>query len=144
MRESTRTILRGTASAFFVVGGVALVTVVAVRGYFAYATGDPSLVGVVDLGGLVVSAGLFVAAWRLSPDAPAWRRFRRSAPVEFSEPDPSPLEELGYRVPTEVDPESRRRTTYEDGTVYRRCEECGAKNEVDYAYCGECSAELKG
>ena len=142
MRQSTRVILRGTASTLLLVGGFALAFVVAVRGYFAVAGDDLALLGIVDVVAVLSSAGLFVAAHRVAPDTLDWQDVEPSGPIEYTAPEPSRLEELGYRVPPERGPTPNSTTTYEDGTVYRLCDECGAKNGVDYTYCRECSSEL--
>lgn len=57
-------------------------------------------------------------------------------------PEQSKLEELGYRVPKEPPRDSGSKYTYEDGTVYTVCSECGARNENEFKFCNNCSAEL--
>ncbi|MFW6437231.1 MAG: DUF7577 domain-containing protein [Halococcoides sp.] len=44
--------------------------------------------------------------------------------------------------PSERERDREPPTAYEDGTLYVRCPECGAKNDTGYRYCGECSSEL--
>ncbi|MEF8851934.1 MAG: hypothetical protein V5A44_13565 [Haloarculaceae archaeon] len=46
---------------------------------------------------------------------------------------PSRLEELGYRVPPESGATPQPTTTDENGTLYRLCGDCGAKNGVEFA-----------
>ena len=41
-----------------------------------------------------------------------------------------------------VDPNAGTRSTDEDGETVIVCEECGAENDPEYQFCGECSAEL--
>jgi hypothetical protein len=143
MRQSTRVILRGTASSILLVGGLALVFVVSVRGYFAVTGDDLALLGALDLVAALAGAGLLVAARRLAPDELDWQAVEPAGPIEYTAPDPSGLEELGYRVPPEETSTPGPTTTYEDGTVYRLCEDCGAKNDVEFTYCRECSAKLE-
>lgn len=57
-------------------------------------------------------------------------------------PEQSKLEELGYRVPKESPEDGGSKYTYEDGTVYTVCSECGARNENEFKFCNNCSAEL--
>jgi hypothetical protein len=142
MRQSTHVILRGTASSLLLVGGLALVFVVAVRAYFAVAGDDLALLGIVDLVAVLSSAGLFVAARRVAPDTLDWQDVEPAGPIEYTAPEPSRLEELGYRVPSVPESTGVPVTTREDGTLYRLCEECGGKNGVDYTYCRQCSTEL--
>lgn len=142
MRKTTRTILRGTVSALLVVGALALSALVAIRGLWD-AIYDYGVLSTVDVVIVVVSLGLLGAAYYVAPDRSDWWPLRTSGRVEYGEPEPSRLEELGYRVPPESEATPAPTTTYEDGTVYHLCEECGAKNEFDYNYCRECSAELE-
>mgnify|MGYP000415734649 CR=1 FL=1 len=142
MRQSTRVILRGTASSILLVGGLALVFVVAVRGYFAVTGNNLALLGVVDLLAVVAGTGFLLAARRVAPDTLEWRSVEPPGPVEYTLSGPSRLEELGYRIPSEGPTTPQPTTTYEDGTAYRLCEECGTKNEVEFTYCRDCSTEL--
>jgi hypothetical protein len=58
------------------------------------------------------------------------------------QPEPSTLQELGYRIPPDSSETGDSKFTYEDGTVYVVCEACGARNESGFSYCRNCSAEL--
>lgn len=60
-------------------------------------------------------------------------------------PEKTKLEELGYVIPPENeggDGGSDRKLSLEEGEIAVACDECGAKNDPDYRFCGNCSAEL--
>lgn len=58
------------------------------------------------------------------------------------QPETSPLEDLGYRVPSESTDDSDTGFRYEDGEMTIVCPECGTENDPDYTYCRDCSAQL--
>jgi|GEM_PF-1303998 len=143
MRRSTWTALLETVSVLLSVAGAVLVLVVAFRGHLVI--GSDSLGGpvVVELGLLAGSVVLFVLARRVSPGLVEELTLDPHTRVGRHEPDPSKLEQLGYRVPPETAGESRRSVAYEDGTLYRVCPACEARNETDFDYCGRCSTKLE-
>lgn len=149
MRPSRRTKLLGAvASSFLYLLGIVLVLVVAVDLYYAVRVDATAEFTAADAFFLLFGAALIVAArWvgtrygigvTAVPDSftGSIRRARNQPP------EPSKLEQLGYRVPPEPTDASERTTAWEDGTLYRVCDECGANNETDYEYCRECSAPL--
>ena len=92
---------------------------------------------------LAVSVGLLVVGrvlvWKAGGDAAGVAGVPgRSGPKR----ERSTLERLGYRVPSDPPEEAEEGFVYEDGTGYLVCRECGARNELGFDYCRNCSAEL--
>jgi len=60
------------------------------------------------------------------------------------EPKQNKLQELGYKMPP--DPSESESDgldfSYEDGELKTVCGECGAENDPDFKFCGNCSSEL--
>lgn len=143
MRQSTRRTLRWAATALLLVAGLTLFFVVAARSYLALTTGALGQLSAVDLLALVAGVGLCAAARWVGPWTEVRWRLDAGDRVRYRRPEPSRLEELGYRVPREASDETDRTTVYEDGTVYRRCPECGEANAVEFSYCRNCSSKLE-
>jgi len=137
-----RDVVLETASVLLYVAGAVLVLVVAFRGHLALETNSLWATVAVDLGLLAASVGLFVLGRRVSPGLVERLTLDPHTRVGRHEPDPSKLEQLGYRVPAERTGESRRTTAYEDGTLYRVCPDCEERNETDFDYCRRCSTAL--
>lgn len=57
-------------------------------------------------------------------------------------PDQNRLQELGYNVPPGEVIEDAPAREYEGGEVYLMCPDCGKRNDPDYRFCANCSAEL--
>jgi len=60
-------------------------------------------------------------------------------------PEKTKLEELGYVIPPESEsgePGLEQKLSFEEGAVTVTCNECGAENDPDYRFCGNCSTEL--
>jgi len=60
-------------------------------------------------------------------------------------PEKTKLEELGYVIPPENEGSDRgleRKLSLEGDDLTVACTECGAKNDPDYRFCADCSAEL--
>jgi len=60
-------------------------------------------------------------------------------------PDKSKLEELGYVIPPESEDgggSGEPQFSFETGELTVACRECGAENDPDFRFCGNCSAEL--
>jgi hypothetical protein len=142
MRRSMRTVTLQTASTLLTVAGAVLVVLVAVKSYFALESNSLHVLSVVDLVLFAAGVGLFVAARRISPGLGRRLTLDAHTRVGRHEPEPSKLEQLGYRVPDESSEGSRPTTAYEDGTLYRLCPECSERNETDFDYCRDCSAKL--
>lgn len=140
MRESLRTALLwyGLALLCYLVG-IALFLVGGVGPFLAPPAYSLSNLTTVHIALVGASALLFGLGGTLNRKAGPQQRM----PGGTTQPigtDRSTLADLGYRVPPEDEHEST--TVYEDGELYVRCPECGAKNETRYTYCGGCSAEL--
>lgn len=149
MRPSRRTKLLGAvASSFLYLTGLVLVLVVAVDLYFAVSADATAEFTAADAFFLLFGVALIlVARWvgtRYGVDVDVFSRTVSDTVggVRNQPPEPSKLEQLGYRVPPEPTDASDRTTAWEDGTLYRVCGECGANNDTDYEYCRECSAPL--
>jgi ribosomal protein L40E len=143
MGQSMRDVALETASVLLYVAGAVLVLVVAFRGYLAIEANSLGATVVVDLVLLATSGGLFVLGLRVSPGLIEELTLDPHTRVGRHEPDPSKLEQLGYRVPSEGAGESRPTTAYEDGTLYRVCPACEERNETDFDYCRRCSTKLE-
>lgn len=138
MRESLRTALVWHALALvcymagvtlFVLGAVGPFLAPPERSLANLTTGHVALVA--------ASLVLFAAGGAASAKS-GWRNTLPAASPWGTQPDRS------RGGPPGGDRESDREppTVYEDGELYIRCPECGAKNETSYSYCGECSSEL--
>lgn len=89
---------------------------------------------------LVVASLVLFAAGGAASWKSGWRNTLPAASPWGTQPDQSGRGDLGYGIDRDTDREPT--TAYEDGELYVRCPECGAKNDTSYAYCGECSSEL--
>lgn len=132
------------ASVLLYLGGMALFLVVAVSVFLAppsnsfanLSTGDTVLV----LVSVVFLVGGRYVGWRYGLGEQTLGD--SVAALRDHEPEPSKLEQLGYRVSHDTPGETEQDTAYEDGSVYRVCPDCGANNDSEYRFCRECSAEL--
>lgn len=145
MHQSTRrALLWQGVSLLLYAGGLGLFLTVAVGVYAAEPAGSVANLTTRDLLFLLVSVGFLVGGRlvgvRFGVDAPTMTDSVGS--IRSDRPEPTKLEELGYRVPPDPENDPDREYAYEDGTLYRVCTECGANNDSDYQFCRECSAQL--
>jgi len=142
MERSTRRTLLRTVSVFLYFGALVAFTVVGVRGYLALRTDALGAMSLLDAGVLLAGIGFVVGARRFGPSVDPREVLDTVERGGRHRPQPSKLKKLGYRVPTEAD-DTDRTTTYEDGTLYRVCTECGEHNETDFDFCRRCSSKLE-
>jgi len=143
MRPSLRDVALETASTLLYLAGTVLVVLVAARGFLAIETNSLAVLSALDLVFLAAGVGLFVAARWVSPGLRRRLTVDPHTRVGRHQPEPSKLEQLGYRVPDESPQGGSPTTAYEDGTLYRLCPECGERNESDFDYCRNCSTKLE-
>jgi len=143
MSRSLRDVALETASTLLYVAGAVLVVIVAARGFLAIETNSPDVLSVIDFVLLTTGVVLVVAGRWVSPGLRRRLTIDPHTRVGRHEPQPSKLEQLGYRLPDESPEGAQPTTTYEDGTLYRLCPECGERNETDFDYCRNCSARLE-
>ncbi|WEL16500.1 Zn finger protein [Halorhabdus sp. SVX81] len=138
MRESLRSALAWQALALscymagitlFVLGGVGPFLAPPEGSLANLTTGDIALVA----GSVVLFAAGGAASWQSG-----WRNTLPAASPWGTQPGGSRGGFPGGDREADREPP----TVYEDGELYARCPECGAKNDTSYAYCGECSSEL--
>jgi hypothetical protein len=102
---------------------------------------EPSLASVsgVDTALMAIGVALIIVGQLINWKRGGAKAGSMGSPMESfgNAPKKTRLEELGYHLP----PESSG-YAYEDGDVYVVCENCGAKNDDEFRFCGGCSAEL--
>jgi len=139
MRKSLRSALVWHALALLCyMAGVTLFVLGAVGPFLAPPEQSLANLTTGDIALVVGSLVLFAAGGAASAKS-GWRNTLSAASPWGTQPDHS-RGDLGSRTDREADREPA--TAYEDGELYVRCPECGAKNDTSYSYCGECSAEL--
>lgn len=149
MGQSTRNrVLWQGVSVLLYLAGLVSFLVVAVGAFLAPPEQSFANLTTVDLAVIVASLGMLVAGrlvgWRYGFGAEGMTRghVAESMPRFRNPPEPTKLEELGYRVPPEPEEEVESNYAYEDGEVYVVCRDCGEQNETGFDYCSRCSAEL--
>lgn len=110
--------------------------------YFAPPANSLANLAPVHGAGMGVGVGLLLLGkaitWRFGEGDPTGGRL--PGDLFDTGPDRNRLQELGYNVPP--DEEDPAPHGYEDGEVYLRCPDCGKRNDTDYRFCANCSAEL--
>ncbi|CCQ33333.1 hypothetical protein HLRTI_002596 [Halorhabdus tiamatea SARL4B] len=140
MRESLRSALAWQALALVCYfAGVTLFVLGAVGPFLAPPERSLANLTTVDLLLVVASLVLFATGGTASAKS-GWRNSLPAGSPWGTQPERSSRGEPSYGADREADREPP--TAYEDGELYVRCPECGAKNETTYSYCGECSSEL--
>lgn len=93
---------------------------------------------------VVFIVGGRVVSWKLGGEREMSPLGGQLNPFGQQAPEQTRLEELGYVMPPEATGEDDAGSdyAYEDGEVYVVCSECGAKNDGDYRFCHDCSAQL--
>lgn len=91
-------------------------------------------------GGVFLIVGGRLISWKFGGK----HVLRRGAggPLLGGQPDKSRLEELGYHIPPDENERPDSSFAFENGEVYVVCTECGTKNDSEFDFCRECSAEL--
>jgi len=79
-------------------------------------------------------------SWKFGGESALWSRAEMIR--GGGAPDQTKLEELGYYSPPGESETGDSDFAYDDGEVYAVCEECGAKNDPEFRFCNNCSAEL--
>lgn len=94
---------------------------------------------------LTVCAGLIVVGRLISYKYGVEDGFTGAIREYRGRPKKTKLEELGYVIPPENEGGEaglEQKLSFEEGEVTVACNECGAENDPDYRFCGNCSAEL--
>lgn len=145
MRQSLRTMMvwQGVGLLFYL-AGMLLFLVVAVGVFLAPPENSLANLATGDMALILVSVLLLVfgrvISWKFGGEAGAM--MGSVSTIRGRGPDQSKLEELGYQIPPEESSEPESDVVYEDGEVYTRCPECGARNEREFDYCSNCSSRL--
>lgn len=145
MRQSLRrTLLWQVVGLLFYLGGLLLFLVVAVSAFLAPPGRSLANLTTGDVALLLVSVVLLVTGRVMS-----WKGGEKTgtmvgaiSTIREQRPDQTKLEELGYQIPPDSSDDTDTSVIYEDGGLYRRCTECGAKNERSFDYCSNCSSRL--
>jgi hypothetical protein len=94
---------------------------------------------------LIASVALIVAGRLISYKYGVQNGLSGAVREYHGRPEKSKLEELGYVIPPENEGSEgglERKLSLEEGELTVACNECGAENDPDYRFCGNCSAEL--
>jgi hypothetical protein len=145
MRQSLRkTLLWQAVGLLFYLAGMVLFLLVAVGAFLAPPANSLASLTSGDMVLILVSVSLLVVGrvigWKFGGGAGTMTG--SVGAIRGGGPDQSKLEELGYHVPPEETGEPDSDVVYEDGELYARCTECGAKNEQEFDYCSNCSSQL--
>lgn len=145
MRRSLRkTLLWQGVGLLFYLAGMVLFLVVAVNAFLEPPANSLANVTTGDMAALLVSVLLLVVgrviSWKLGGGTGAM--IGSGGTIRSQAPKQSKLEELGYQMPPEESNDAGSNFDYEDGEIYIRCPECGAKNEPEFEYCNNCSSQL--
>lgn len=89
--------------------------------------------------GIVLLVGGRLVTWRFGTSGDPLTAIQDAVGGEDSKH--SRLRDLGYRLPADQDDEEDD-YAYVDGSVYLVCRDCGTRNQREYSYCSNCSAEL--
>lgn len=143
MRQSLRkTLLWQGIGLLFYLGGLLLFLLVAVSAFLAPPENSLANVTTGDMAMILMSVVLLatgrVISWKGGGETGAM--MGSASTIRGQGPDQSKLEELGYQIPPDASGDAD--VTYEDGEVYAKCNECGAKNEQTFDYCNNCSSRL--
>lgn len=143
MRQSLRkTLLWQGIGLLFYLGGMLLFLLVAVSAFLAPPENSLANVTTGDVAMLLISMVLLatgrVISWKGGEETGTI--MGSASTIRGQGPEQSKLEELGYQIPP--DPSDEANVAYEDGEIYVRCNECGAKNQQTFDYCNNCSGRL--